>query len=72
AEHTTLETATDDGSAGVHGRVTVPLTRMLDGSTDGKFKLYACGPEPMLEAVGKLAVERGIACELSLEAHMAC
>ncbi len=72
AERTELETATEDGSAGVHGRVTAPLIRMLDGASNEKVKLYACGPEPMLRSVGKLAVERGLPCELSLEAHMAC
>jgi len=72
AERTELETATDDGSAGVHGLVTQPLIRMLDHAPRQKLKLYACGPAPMLEAVGKLAVARGLACELSLEAHMAC
>jgi len=72
AERTELETATEDGSVGVHGRVTAPLIQMLDGASNGKLKLYACGPEPMLKAVGKLAVERGIPCELALEAHMAC
>ncbi len=72
AERTELETATEDGSAGIHGRVTVPLIRMLEQRNNDKLKLYACGPEPMLKAVGKLAVERGLPCELSLEAHMAC
>jgi len=72
AERTELETATEDGSVGVRGRVTAPLIRMLDRATNDRLKLYVCGPEPMLEAVGKLAVERGLACELSLEAHMAC
>jgi dihydroorotate dehydrogenase electron transfer subunit len=72
AERSELETATDDGSAGVHGRVTEPLIRMLDGESKKKLKLYVCGPEPMLKAVGKLAVDRDLPCELSLEAHMAC
>jgi len=72
AKRTALETTTEDGSAGIRGRVTEPLLRMLDGATDRKLKLYVCGPGPMLEAVGKLAVEHGVECELSLEAHMAC
>ena len=72
AEHTDLTTATEDGSAGMRGRVTEPLLRLLDGAGDRKLKLFTCGPEPMLQAVGRVAVERGIECELSLEAHMAC
>jgi len=71
-ERTELETATEDGSAGVHGRVTAPLIEMLDRTPGEKLKLYVCGPEPMLQAVGKLAIERNLRCELSLEAHMAC
>ena len=72
AERTEFEATTEDGSAGTTGRVTAPLERMLDGETQKRLKIYACGPEPMLEAVGKLAVEREVECELSLEAHMAC
>jgi dihydroorotate dehydrogenase electron transfer subunit len=63
---------TDDGSHGREALVTVPLTEMLDGTDPTSIKLYACGPEPMLKAVGRLALERGLDCELSLEAHMAC
>ena len=66
SERTELETATDDGSVGVHGRVTVPLTRMLERRKSEKLKLYACGPEPMLEAVGKLALAHDLRCDLSL------
>ena len=72
AEHTDLVTATEDGSAGVRGRVTEPLQHLLGATGKPKVKLYVCGPEPMLRAVGRLAVERGVDCELSLEAHMAC
>jgi dihydroorotate dehydrogenase electron transfer subunit len=72
AEHTRLEIATEDGSAGVRGRVTEPLTRLLDRQGGPPLKLYACGPDPMLRAVARLARERGVDCELALEAHMAC
>ena len=71
-DRTDLHIATDDGSVGHHGRLTVPLLRYLDANQNKKLKLYVCGPEPMLEAIGKLSVERGLTCELSLEAHMAC
>jgi dihydroorotate dehydrogenase electron transfer subunit len=72
AERTEMQTTTEDGSAGERGRVTAPLVEMLDAGKQRKLKLYACGPTPMLETVGKLAVERGVECELSMEAHMAC
>jgi dihydroorotate dehydrogenase electron transfer subunit len=63
---------TDDGSLGHHGLVTEPLRDALEGFDPAAIKIYACGPEPMLKAVGRLALERRIDCELSLEAHMAC
>jgi dihydroorotate dehydrogenase electron transfer subunit len=63
---------TDDGSLGRHGLVTEPLEETLQESDPGAIKIYACGPEPMLQAVARIALERGIDCELSLEAHMAC
>jgi len=60
--------ATDDGSAGHHGRVTELLERELG---DG-VEVFACGPPPMLEAVRALCAERGVDAQLALEAGMAC
>ncbi len=37
-----------------------------------EVELFACGPEPMLEAVATLARERGLPCQVSLEENMAC
>ncbi len=34
--------------------------------------IYACGPLPMLRAVQKLAIEKQIPCQISLEEKMAC
>jgi len=65
-----VEVTTDDGSAGTKGLVTLPLARIL--SERRKLHLYACGPNPMLKAVARLAVEAGVPCDLSLEAPMAC
>ncbi len=62
--------ATDDGSAGHHGRVTELLARELD--RDPHAVVRACGPGPMLEAVRRLAVERGVPAQLALESGMAC
>ncbi len=63
--------ATNDGSFGEAGFVTAPLARYLD-TLQRKATIYACGPEPMLQAVAKLAEQRGIACQVSLEGYMAC
>jgi dihydroorotate dehydrogenase electron transfer subunit len=65
--------ATEDGSRGDHGRVTVPLGRALSQS-DGErpILIHACGPEPMLAAVAHLAAEYGRPCEVSVERVMGC
>jgi dihydroorotate dehydrogenase electron transfer subunit len=61
---------TEDGSAGERGLVTAPLERALD--SEGPARILACGPNPMLRAVAASARSRGVPCEVSLEAHMAC
>ena len=35
-------------------------------------KIYVCGPKPMMKAVAKLAAEKDMWCEVSLENLMAC
>jgi dihydroorotate dehydrogenase electron transfer subunit len=63
--------ATEDGSRGDRGRVTMPLERALQsGRTDAT--IYACGPEPMLEAVAKLAERYGRHSQVSVERVMGC
>lgn len=61
---------TDDGTAGIHGFVTMPLEERL--KTDKPDIIYACGPSPMLKNVVNLAKKYGIKCEVSLEQRMAC
>ena len=64
---------TDDGSFGLHGRVTDALGPALAADHDPKtLRVYACGPEPMLEAVARLCDAAGVACELALERVMGC
>jgi dihydroorotate dehydrogenase electron transfer subunit len=63
--------ATEDGSSGARGLVTAPLDRYLDALT-GKAALYVCGPDGMLRALAKIAAERALPCQVSLESHMAC
>jgi dihydroorotate dehydrogenase electron transfer subunit len=67
--------ATDDGSAGYHGFVTDRLAQWLDEQHDSAPEatmICACGPEAMLAAVARLAGERGIDCQVSMERRMAC
>jgi dihydroorotate dehydrogenase electron transfer subunit len=63
-------TATIDGSEGTTGFVTAPLEDYLN--TSGEVLLYACGPDPMLHRVARIAAERNLPAQLSLEAPMAC
>jgi dihydroorotate dehydrogenase electron transfer subunit len=69
-----VRVATEDGSHGEKGLVTQPLLAEIRNS---KFdirncKLFACGPTPMLKAVGKLAEEFNVPAELSMDEHMCC
>jgi dihydroorotate dehydrogenase electron transfer subunit len=67
-----LVLATEDGSEGTRGRVTVPLERELTALTPHAAMVYACGPEPMLEAVAKLAARYQQPSEVSVERVMGC
>ena len=62
--------ASDDGSTGHHGPVTDLLSEELD--RDPAAVVYACGPAGMLERVRAICAERNVACQLALEAGMAC
>ena len=64
-------TATEDGSLGECGLVTEALVRRLE-NLSGRAAIYACGPHGMLNAVAKIAAERTIPCQVSLEGYMAC
>jgi dihydroorotate dehydrogenase electron transfer subunit len=66
-----VRVATEDGSLGEKGFVTQPLLAELRRSTAG-HKLFACGPTPMLQAVGQIAEEFHVPAELSMDEHMCC
>ena len=63
-----LALATDDGSAGHHGFV----TDLLERRDEMPGMILACGPSPMLRAVGRIARERNVRAQLSLEETFAC
>lgn len=69
-----LRIATEDGSRGTRGRVTVLLEEALAKlAREGvKPKVYTCGPDRMMAAVAKICAEAGVLCEVSLETPMAC
>jgi dihydroorotate dehydrogenase electron transfer subunit len=62
---------TEDGSVGHRGMVTAPLVEWLDAA-ESAARIYACGPVAMLRAVARLADERGLAAEVSLDPWMGC
>jgi dihydroorotate dehydrogenase electron transfer subunit len=64
--------ATEDGTRGDRGRITAPLERELQQATGREVRMYACGPEPMLEAVARLAAKYGRRCQVSVERTMGC
>jgi dihydroorotate dehydrogenase electron transfer subunit len=66
-----LHPATEDGSLGRRGRVTAPLEAFLE-QNPGPIRLYACGPDPMLHAVARVAEARGLDAEVSLDPWMGC
>jgi dihydroorotate dehydrogenase electron transfer subunit len=67
----TVVLATEDGSAGVRGRVTVPLEAYLD-SRPGPVLLHACGPDAMMHAVARVAEKRDLPAQVSLDPWMGC
>lgn len=67
-----IKLASDDGHAGHHGYVTDLLAAMLDGDDARSAAVYACGPPPMLDAVGAMCTAAGVPCELAIESPMAC
>ena len=66
-----VRVTTEDGSQGEKGLVTQALLTELKQRAPGR-KLFACGPTPMLKAVGQFAAEFNLPAELSLDEHMGC
>jgi dihydroorotate dehydrogenase electron transfer subunit len=76
-----LVLSTEDGGRGVKGRVTAPLEAALRSlnalGAEASAKaagamIYACGPEPMLAAVAKLAARYNQPSQVSVERVMGC
>jgi dihydroorotate dehydrogenase electron transfer subunit len=71
-----VRVTTEDGSHGEKGIVTKPLMDELRQTSTNRpvadRKVFACGPTPMLKAVGKIAEEFDVPAELSMDEHMCC
>jgi dihydroorotate dehydrogenase electron transfer subunit len=68
-----VRVATEDGSLGETGRVTVALDAWLARErADIIPEFFACGPDGMLKAVSDRAIEGSWKAWLSLDKHMGC
>jgi dihydroorotate dehydrogenase electron transfer subunit len=67
-----LALSTEDGGRGVKGRVTAPLEAALTSVGPAGAMVYSCGPEPMLEAVARLAARYDQPSQVSVERVMGC
>ena len=66
--------ATNDGSLGEKGLVTVPLDKEIAAlsASSAPFEIFACGPDPMLKAVSERAISSGAKGWISMDRHMIC
>ena len=69
AKYGEVYVSTEDGSMGEKGFVT---QHSVLAETDAFDHISCCGPAPMMKAVAKIAREKGVACDVSLENVMAC
>ncbi len=65
-----VRVTTEDGTLGSRGLVTAAVKRAIARRRPGC--VYACGPTPMLEAIGVQCAHHGLPHQLSWEAHMRC
>ena len=61
---------TEDGSSGDKGRVTDVIVETVERCESEV--VYTCGPQPMLAAVSKIAVEQSLPVQVAVEELMAC
>lgn len=64
--------STDDGSVGLKGNVVDLLKEEIKKLNLHDFKIFGCGPTPMLKALQSFCVEKNFDCQLSVESAMAC
>jgi hypothetical protein len=64
--------ATEDGSAGISGFVTVAVEQHLASQRGRPPAIYACGPEGLLAALFEICRRRELPGQLSVERYMKC
>lgn len=65
-----LTLTTDDGTAGIHGKISESIPRLI--REFGTEVIYSCGPMAMLESINKIATDFDIVHQCSVEESMAC
>ncbi|MCF7792206.1 MAG: dihydroorotate dehydrogenase electron transfer subunit [Victivallales bacterium] len=63
-----IKIATDDGSSGHKGLV----TDLMEKYCKNQYKIYGCGPNPMMYTMVRMLNSRSVAGELSLDHAMCC
>jgi dihydroorotate dehydrogenase electron transfer subunit len=66
------QVSTEDGSLGLKGLATDLLERELLTQGHSSVAVYACGPMPMLAAVGQIVEQFDLPCQVLVESRMAC
>ena len=66
--------ATNDGSLGEKGFVTLPLDAEIERlkAAHEPFELFTCGPDGLLKAVADRALAAGVPGWISMDRHMIC
>jgi dihydroorotate dehydrogenase electron transfer subunit len=64
--------APTEKAEGGRRKAEISQSLLTSAATHRKVKLFACGPTPMLKAVGKIAEELNVPAELSMDEHMCC
>ncbi len=67
-----VSVATDDGSLGFHGNVIDLFKNKISEISLNTFRIYGCGPNPMLKVLQKYSIEKNYDCQISVESAMAC
>lgn len=66
--------STDDGSVGQKGTIADVLSAYLSSpqSPTPNYRIYSCGPHPLLRRISEISREYMIPAYISMEEHMAC
>lgn len=67
-----VKLSTEDGSLGFKGNVVELLRKNINTIKSEKVKIFACGPNAMLNILKKLCLQNNLECEASTECAMAC